>query len=254
MADSVNRFSNRVENYVKFRPGYPPQVLPFLQENCGLAQNSVIADIGSGTGILSEIFLKNGNRVIGIEPGAEMRAAAEHLLKDYARFQSVPGTAEATGLGDSSVDFVTAAQAFHWFDQVKARKEFTRILKPQGWVILLWNERRMDSTPFLADCEALLLKYGTDYEQVRHENVRDSIGTFFAPEVPGFASFDNAQLFDLEGLMGRVASASYTPEPGTPNYELLFSGLEDLFRKYARDGKVAFEYDTTIYYGRLHRT
>lgn len=251
MADTVDRFSNRVENYVKYRPGYPPQIITLLKEKCGLTPQSIVADIGSGTGILSELLLKNGNTVLGVEPGREMRRAAERLLKDYKSFKSVEGTAEQTGLPSKSVDLVTAAQAFHWFDQKKAKLEFARILKPNSWVVLIWNERRLEASQFLIEFEELLLKYATDYQEVRHENVRESISSFFAPEVPAFARFDNVQLFDLAGLKGRVASASYTPEPGNANYQLLFSGLEDIFRRHAEDDKIRFEYDTTVYYGRL---
>jgi SAM-dependent methyltransferase len=251
MADTVNRFSNRVENYMKYRPGYPPQLIALLQEKCGLTPQSLVADIGSGTGMLSELLLKNGNTVFGVEPGREMRAAAERLLRNYENFKSIDGKAEQTGLPSGSVDLITAAQAFHWFDQERARLEFVRILKPNGWVALIWNERRLDSSQFLVEYENLLLTYGTDYQEVRHENVRDSISTFFAPEAPAFTKFDNVQLFDLEGFRGRVASASYTPEPGTTNYEQLFSGLKDLFVKHAVNGKIRFEYDTTVYYGRL---
>src|SRR5437870_2796600 len=142
------RFSRRVENYVKYRPGYPGAVLDWLRQHCGLTADWVIADIGSGTGFLAELFLKNGNRVFGTEPNSEMRAAGETLLKKYSRFVSVDGSAEATGLDSSSVDLITAGQAFHWFDRPRARQEFERILKPGGWAALVWNERLIN-TPFL---------------------------------------------------------------------------------------------------------
>ena len=158
MSDPTKRFSNRVENYIKFRPGYPGAIIDLSREECGLNRQSIIADIGSGTGILSELFLKNGNRVFGIEPNAPMRGAGEKILERYSNFTSINGAAEATTLSDNTVDFVVAGQAFHWFDQRCARAEFSRILKPSGWVILLWNERRIDSTPFLRAYEQMLLK------------------------------------------------------------------------------------------------
>ncbi len=145
------RFSGRVENYVRYRPGYPPEVLQTLKSECGLEPNHVVADIASGTGIWTRMMLGNGNRVFGVEPNAEMRASGEQLLARFPKFISSAGTAEATTLADQSVDFVTAAQAAHWFDRKRAREEFLRILKPGGRLVLLWNQRRTDSTPFLRD-------------------------------------------------------------------------------------------------------
>src|SRR5689334_15561560 len=134
MVDPTLRFSNRVDNYSKYRPTYPSAVLDLLAAECGLTSNALIADIGSGTGLLAELFLTNGNRVVGVEPNREMRAAGERLLANAPGFTSVDGTAEATTLAAGSVDFVTAGQAFHWFDRALARVEFARILKPEGWV------------------------------------------------------------------------------------------------------------------------
>src|SRR5437879_9326158 len=168
-SNATSRFSDRVENYVRYRPGYPPQALETLKAECGLSADYVIADIASGTGIWTRLLLENGNRVFGVEPNAEMRTAGERLLAGFSRFTSIKGTAESTTLPDRSVDLVTAAQAAHWFDRPRARREFLRILKPGGWLVLLWNERRTDSRPFLRDYEQLLLTYGTDYQEVRHE-------------------------------------------------------------------------------------
>src|SRR5689334_18081902 len=174
MSDSTRRFSSRVENYVKYRPSYPPQVVELLANECGLTQvgaeridpqppapgsqppASLIADIGAGTGLLAELFLKRGYRVLGIEPNREMREARARLLAGYPHYTAIDGTAEASTLDDHSVDLITAGQAFHWFDRERARAEFARILRPSGWVALVWNERRIDSTPFLADYERLL--------------------------------------------------------------------------------------------------
>ena len=250
MSDSVARFSNRADDYAKYRPSYPAGVIDILRADCGLTETATIADVGSGTGILSELFLKSGNPVIGIEPNATMRQAAERLLERFAKFVSIDAMAEATTLEPASVDFITAAQAFHWFDRGKARREFARILRPGGWVVLLWNERRLDSTPFLRDYEKLLLQYGTDYEQVRHENVDGEIAQFFAPETFQLKSLENVQHFDFESLKGRTRSASYTPEPGDANFEPMFANLEEIFSA-KREGMINFEYDTRIYYGHL---
>src|SRR5262249_20110821 len=180
MNDSTERFSSRVENYMKDRPGYPIEVIETLSDECGLAADSIIADVGSGTGILTDMFLQNGNVVYGIEPNREMREAAERLLKDYPRFRSVAARAEETALDDKSVDFITAGQAFHWFDREKTRTEFVRILKSRGWVALIWNERVTTTTPFLVAYEQLLKDYSTDYEQVDHRRIdEDVIRDFF---------------------------------------------------------------------------
>lgn len=250
MSDPVTRFSSRADNYAKYRPTYPAAVIDILRSDCGLQETSIIADVGSGTGILSELILKNGNRVFGVEPNAAMRVFAEQLLHG-SNFVSVDATAEATTLEPASVGFVTAAQAFHWFDRDKAKTEFARILKPGGWVVLIWNERRLDSTPFLREYENLLLRYGTDYEKVRHENVAGEIGQFFAPETVQLRNLENAQHFDFESLKGRVLSASYTPDSGHPDFEPMLARLEAIFNEHKRDGIVTFEYETRVYYGQL---
>ena len=251
MSDSVTRFSSRVEDYAKYRPTYPSATLDLLRSDCGLNANSVIADVGSGTGILSEFFLRNGNTVFGVEPNAAMRQVAERNFQEFKTFVSVDATAEATTLDSSSVDFITAAQAFHWFEPARARAEFSRILKPGGWVVLIWNERRVASTPFLRDYEDLLLRYGTDYARVRHENVASDIEEFYAPQTVTLKSLENLQHFDYEGIKGRTRSASYTPEPGDPNFEPMFSELQEIFNAHRVDGKVTVEYDTRVYYGQL---
>lgn len=249
--NSVDRFSSRVENYAKFRPGYPPGILDVLKSDCGLTQESVIADIGSGTGLLSEVFLKHGNAVFGIEPNELMRAKADELLKSFANFRSVAATAETTVLPDGSVDFITAGQAFHWFDQAVAKREFERVLKRDGWVVLVWNERKLDATPFLRDYEGLLLRYSPDYPVVRHENIDEGIAGFFVPQPMKLVSLENMQRFDFEALKGRLCSSSYAPEPGNPNFEPMLKDLQDIFNAYNENGVVNFDYDTRIYYGHL---
>jgi SAM-dependent methyltransferase len=251
MHTHLNRFSSRVENYIKYRPGYPSETLDILKRDCGLTKDSVIADVGSGTGILSELFLQNGNKVFGIEPNAPMRFAGEDLLKAYENFVSIDGSAEATALEPQSVDLVTAAQAFHWFKRSEAKSEFKRILKSNGWVVLIWNERLVDSTAFLRDYESLLLRYGTDYQEIRHENVEPEIADFFAPASFQLQTLPNSQHFDLEALKGRVYSSSYAPEPGHPNFAPMMSALEESFNAHNQDGIVTFEYETKIYYGRV---
>ncbi len=251
MLEPTQRFSSRVENYVKYRPSYPPAIIDLLATECGLTPDSIIADVGSGTGILTELFLKNGNRVYGIEPNREMREAGEHLLKDYARFISIAAAAEATTLADHSVDFVTAGQAFHWFDRDRARAEFKRALRPQGWVALIWNVRRTTSTLFLQEYEQLLRTYATDYV-VDHRQIDAGIlRSFYGSTAFQLKTLDNQQIFDFEGLKGRLMSASDTPEVGHPNHLPMLKELRRIFEAYQIDGKVCFEYDTQIYYGHL---
>lgn len=251
MLDPVNRFTSRVENYVKYRPRYPKQVLEILRAECGLTPEWRIADIGSGTGFLTEIFLENGNPTFGVEPNAAMREAAESLLANYLNFTSLDGTAESTGLDGSSVEMVTAGQAFHWFHLAKAKAEFLRILKPGGWVALVWNERR-GGTPFLDAYEDLLQKFAPEYGQVDHRRIDDHVlADFFSPAGFGRRSCDNVQAFDLDGITGRLMSSSYAPEPETPGHQEMIDELGRIFEKHQTNGRVLFEYDTNVYFGRL---
>lgn len=249
--DSTQRFSSRVANYVRYRPGYPAEIIELLRSECGLAPESLIADVASGTGIFTRLLLENGNQVFGIEPNPQMRQAAEEFLAAFPLFTSVAATAEATTLGSESVDFVTAAQAAHWFDREKARNEFRRILKAGGWVVLLWNERRTDSTPFLRDYEKLLLSFGTDYEQVRHERTTDEIDAFFAPSPFQERVFNNHQDVDYQGLEGRLLSSSYTPAPDDPRHAPMLAELRRIFDIHSAGGSVILEYATRVYFGQL---
>ncbi|MBO0859874.1 MAG: class I SAM-dependent methyltransferase [Chloracidobacterium sp.] len=250
--DSTTRFSTRVENYKKYRPGYPIEVIETLISECGLKADSIIADIGSGTGILTEVFLKNGNEVYGVEPNREMREAGAVSLKDYPRFRSVAARAEETTLPESSVDFITAGQSFHWFDREKTRTEFIRILKSQGWISLIWNERVTTTTPFLVAYEKLLKDYSPDYEQIDHRRITNAvISDFFGSNRFKLKQFNNSQVFDYDGVKGRLLSSSYAPEAGHPDHEPMLAELERIFRKYQEEGQVAFDYITQMYYGRL---
>lgn len=251
MPAPTERFSNRVENYIRYRPSYPPAVVEILQQEIGLTTRWTIADIGAGTGISAKLFLEQGNEVFAIEPNGPMRAAAERLLAEYPKFHSVDGSAEATTLSEVSMDAVVAAQAFHWFDPVKAGVECRRILKPAGWAILLWNTRRLDSTPFLCDYEALLKRHGTDYHQVRHENVDESrLDQFCGPGRWQKRAVDYEQRLTLDGLRGRAKSSSYVPADGDPAQEVMLRDLDELFAKHQHAGHVVIEYDTEIYFGR----
>lgn len=250
-SNATSRFSDRVENYVRYRPGYPAEALAVLKSDCGLVPSHVIADIASGTGIWTRKLLENGNRVFGVEPNTEMRTAGERLLATFPRFTSVAGTAEATSLPNESLDFVTAAQAAHWFDRERACDEFARILKPGGWLVLLWNERVTDSTPFLRDYQQLLLTYGTDYKDVRHEHTQAAVHEFFDPAPFQECAFANRQEFDYAGVEGRLLSSSYVPGPEDAHYEAMLCELRRLFDAHAAGGQATFEYNTRVYFGHL---
>ncbi len=228
------------------------EVLATLQAETGLSTDSRIADLGSGTGISAELFLSHGNVVYAVEPNREMRAAAEAALAKYPQFHSVVGAAEATSLPDHSVDYVVAAQAFHWFDAEATRRESQRILRPQGWVVLVWNTRRVDTTPFLRAYEMLLQKFATDYQQVDHRNIDQArLQAFYGSGRFKRRVLENEQVFDLAGLRGRLCSSSYTPPPGDPRYGPMIVALERIFHEHQENGRVRFEYDTELYFGHV---
>jgi ubiquinone/menaquinone biosynthesis C-methylase UbiE len=250
--DSTSRFSSRVANYVRYRPGYPSEALQTLKNECGLTSAAVIADVGSGTGFLSKLFLENQNRVYGIEPNKDMREAGETVLKEFPRFVSVSGTAEATTLPEHSVDFVTAGQAAHWFDAVRARREFVRILKPEGWVVLVWNDRSTDATPLLREYDQLLHSYCPEYGEVLRQS-DNQVEAFFAPVPVSVKIFPSRQEFDYPGLEGRLLSSSYAPLADHPGHTPMLRELRAIFERYQSRGRVAFEYETRMFYAQVQR-
>lgn len=250
MKSPQKRFSDRVEFYLKFRPRYPHFVLDILRNSYQLQTSSTIADIGSGTGFLCQLFLENGNHVWGVEPNQEMRLAGEQLLKKFNRFRSVAGCAEETCLPDHSMDFITAGQAFHWFDPELCRIEFLRVLKPDGIVVLVWNERRTDK-PFLAHYEEFLQQYAIDYSATGHRRLsKVELENFFGGSIALYQC-DNNQKLDFEGLHGRTLSASYMPKPGDSGYAGMTARLQDLYDEFSDEGTVEIGYDTKIYAGRI---
>lgn len=250
-AAPAERFSNRVENYVRHRPGYPPQVMEILRREAGLNARSVVADVGAGTGIFTALLLEEGCVVHAVEPNEAMRTAAEKAFAGRENFHSLAAPAEAIPLPNASVDLIVAAQAFHWFDPAGARREFTRLLHPEGKIALLWNVRRLEATPFLRAYEQLLIRYGTDYQRVRHENIGETqLAAFFQGGVFVRHQMPNEQCLDFEGLKGRLLSSSYAPAPGQPGHEEMLQDLAALFAECAEDGRVGFHYDTELYLGR----
>ena len=251
MIDPTTRFSSRVDNYAKYRPSYPAAIITLLESECGLMRETIVADVGSGTGFMSELFLKLGNKVFGVEPNAEMRAAGKRLLAKYPSFVSVNATAEATTLPDEAIDLIVAGQAFHWFQREAAKLEFKRILKPGGWVVLVWNGFRVETSAVVRGYHELLVQYGTDYKEVSREIETCDIEDFFSPREYRLARFTFKQVFNFEGLKGRLLSASYAPQPADPRYEDMIDDLRGVFAANQNNGTVDFDYETEVYYGQL---
>lgn len=247
----TERFSDRVSDYVKYRPGYPTALITYLVECCGLIPDHAVADIGSGTGLLTRPFLDYGNRVYGIEPNTAMRTAAEALLHGYDNFESLGGQAEETPLGVNSVDWIIAGQAFHWFDRAATKREFVRILKPGGWIALIWN-RRLSSDPFHQAYEKFLLTYAPDYAVVSHRRpAAQELEQFFAPAAMEMATFEHHQVFDFDGLKGRLLSCSYAPKEDAESYTEMMDELRSLFQRYSHADRLLFRYTTCLYYAQL---
>lgn len=248
--DPTRRFSERAENYARYRPGYPPAILDCLRRECGLTPGSVVADIGSGTGILTELFLENGNRVYAVEPNEAMRQAAETALAARTGFTSVGGRAETTTLPERSVDLVAAGQAFHWFDAAACRIEFGRILRPGGYVALVWNARAYEGDTLMAAYERVLGEFGMGYHDVNHRTHSGELDTLFAGGFE-FRAFSHQRRLDFDALWGGFLSASYAPLPNDPRYGPMHTALRDVFETHQLDGLVTFLYDTHLYFGRL---
>jgi ubiquinone/menaquinone biosynthesis C-methylase UbiE len=251
MKRPTERFSGRVEHYVQYRPDYPRSLIDALIQSCRLDARSVVADIGSGTGIFTRQLLEQQLRVIAIEPNQEMRLAAENILSGYARFSSLSGRAECTGLDDRVVDLITSAQAFHWFEAAATHVEFSRILKASGWLALIWNRRKLQD-PLQRDYDALLSEFAPEYDRVNHMNIEDSaIQAFFSLNSYRTSVFANPQILDRERFLGRLKSASYLPAAETSGWKKILRSANALFSKYELDGHVRFEYDACLHLGQL---
>ena len=241
----TSRFSDRVENYVKYRPSYPREIIPFLESHLQLSPDKRIVDVGSGTGIFSELFLKNGYRVTGIEPNQNMRRAAETKLHDYPGFTSRNRQAERTGLKSHSADLITVAQAFHWMEPIQTKKEFFRILKPGGHIVLAWN-LRLRHSPFLQDYQDLKKKFGIDYKENKQVD-EQAIQCFFQPLPMAIHCFPNVQWLDFDSLKGQLLSAYYIPLPGHQSYNTMINELIHLFIAYNENGFIRMEFETKLY-------
>jgi len=251
MMDSKERFSDRVDNYVKFRPSYPGEAINCLIDKTGVVTASTIADIGSGTGKFTQLLVSRGLQVYAVEPNKNMRHAAEKDMCDYSGFNSVNGSAEETTLPDHGIDLITVAQAFHWFNREKCGAEFKRILKPGGKVALIWNRRDKGGSEFMLEYEHTIKHiHGGEVPNFAHDTITDSVfGEFFASHESYY--FHWAQHFDFDGLWGRAQSSSYSPPAGHPNHEPLKTALKELFDKYQRNSIVDFAYRTELIIGEM---
>ncbi|NSL85480.1 class I SAM-dependent methyltransferase [Chitinophaga solisilvae] len=248
---NTERFSNRVDDYVKYRPQYPVAIIPYLQEVAGLTPSAAVADIGSGTGISAQPFLDNGNTVYAVEPNREMREMGERLLQRYPYFKSITGTAERTTLPDASVDLLIAGQSFHWFEREEARQEFRRIMRPGTSAVLMWNFRETD-TPFDKAYEKLRHDFGIDYKDMKHRNIQpQEIARFFLPDTFHEKYFHHVQRLDYAAIKGLLLSSSYMPDKTHPRYNAMIQELEDVFEKHQENRMVALRYETKVFTGKL---
>jgi ubiquinone/menaquinone biosynthesis C-methylase UbiE len=250
ISDPTKRFSNRVDNYVKYRPGYPAEVISYIKNEFKLPANPVVADVGAGTGIFSKLLLGAGFTVYAVEPNGPMLIAAIEQLSGNKKFIPTIGTADATTLPDKSVDCIVCAQAFHWFNNDLTRDEFKRILKDGGQVALIWNNRLTDAGEFLKAYDQLLKNSSIDYNKVNHQNIGDiDFKAFFKGGQYQLKKFPNEQVFDEEGLTGRAFSSSYVPPEDTEDGKKFLELLKDVFNRYNVNGKVSFKYQTEVYSG-----
>jgi SAM-dependent methyltransferase len=250
MRDPTERFGDRAENYAKFRPGYPDAMLRFLRGV--VSPPAVVADIGSGTGILTRQLLENGYELYAIEPNGPMRSEAERALGGCPRFRSVHGTAEATTLPDGAVDLITCAQAFHWFDRVKARLEFCRILKGAGRVAIVWNERLENASEVNRKYDDILRRMAPEYSTVSHRKVSlEDIEAFFVTGEVQLCTFPNEQVLDRHGFLGRLLSSSFVPNVGQSGHHEIVGAASDIFDEYEVDGTVSLVYETRLYLGQF---
>jgi ubiquinone/menaquinone biosynthesis C-methylase UbiE len=252
MSENTERFTGRVEDYKRYRLRYPKAVIETLVSRCDLQLDHLVADVGAGTGMLAELFLEHGNAVVAIEPNDDMREACERLASAWPGLMVKKATAEDTGLEDGSVDFVAVGRAFHWFNVAEAAKEFRRILRAEGWIVIASNSRVRDDSPMSVAYEALLREHGTDYK-ANHERYEiigrvDELfagGELFREEIYG------EQRLTLEELVGQTQSLSVTPEPGHAKYEGMQEALRGFFAKWQVDGIVEMKTVCRVACGRL---
>ena len=251
MSSNTSRFDGRADNYVSFRPTYPTEILDTIISSCSLEPGSPVADIGSGTGIFSSLLLDRELNVYAVEPNEGMRSSAERTLANESRFHSISGSAEQTTLADSSVQAITAAQAFHWFDLPPTKLEMRRILNPGAHVALIWNQRDT-RTQLQRDYESILRKHVPDYDHLVHMRINDGeIEKFLDGGDIETHSSTIGQPLDFEGLLGRMKSSSYVPSQDQPIFAKMANELQILFNEHERHGMVRFDYETKLFIGTI---
>ncbi|WP_353128221.1 class I SAM-dependent methyltransferase [Parapedobacter pyrenivorans] len=249
--DSVRRFSFRAENYDKFRPNYPEALIDFLQASIPIQADHVIADIAAGTGIFTEQVAAWGNQVYVVEPNPYMRQIAIRRLAGFERCIFQDGTAESTGLPDHSVDVIVSAQAFHWFDPVKAKAEFRRVGRNAPQVAIVWNLRNTDS-PFEVEYERFIRTYAVDYLNVSQRKMStEDVLSFFAPVIPAYRVFGHVDFLTYEQLRGRTLSYSFMPDESSPILPEVLASLTVLFDAHQESGEVRLSYKTRLFVGTI---
>jgi len=249
---NTDKFTGKADQYAKFRPQYSEAFLDYLYNSVGFSDNVVVADIGSGTGIFSKQLLRRGTNVICIEPNDEMMSKAKEYLAEYDGCKFISAPSEATTLKKDSVDFITVAQAFHWFDLDRFRTECQRILRRSGKVVLIWNSRvrgkeihDLNNDIIIKYCENFIGNSGGVQED------DDRFKSFFKNEKFEYREFENTQYVDLDRFIGGNLSASYAPKEDNINYENFISELRDLFDKYSEDGQLELPMITRAYVGKV---
>lgn len=249
--EPTSRFSDRVLDYEKFRPEYPGEIIDILIKECQI-QNLVVADIGSGTGKFTKLLIAAAKQVIAVEPNLKMREVIENKFRSISNFRSIGGTAEQVSLPDSSVDMITAAQSFQWFNKSKSKEEFIRILKRGGWVVLLWNNRNIES-PFEISYEELMSKYALPYPyKKKDDEFMKDIKDFYGESAFKFFELYSYQDLDYSGMKGRILSSSFIPKEESPNHKLLEKDIKSTFDHYQQSGRVRLSYKVDIYIGTIH--
>ena len=243
------KFDNKGKLYAKGRPGYPNKLFEHLIENNIISNNSTVADIGSGTGLFTVQLSPSVGKIYAVEPNGDMRRVAEERYEEYDNTVSVDGTAENTSLGEKSVDFVTVAQAFHWFDRPSFKIECQRILKPNGKILLVWNDRDTSSELIKENYEINCCfcpdfkgsSSGIDFD-------REAFTDFFEGDFE-VVSFRNDLTYNLDAFVARCLSSSYAPKQDDASYEPYVRALEELFGRYESDGTIPYPYIARCYIG-----
>jgi len=247
--DNTAKFTGMADLYAKARPDYAPAFIDWLFSDAGMKAGTVVADIGSGTGIFAKALLSRGSTVYCVEPNADMRHVAEQTLSGFPNFYSVNGTAENTTLAAHCAGFITVAQAFHWFDAVRFKAECARIIKPGGKTVLVWNSR-VGTSELVKENAAICEKYCASFKGFSGglEHMEAVIGRFFDNRFET-KRFANDLLFDKTKFVERSLSASYAPKKTDSGYTGYISELEELFERYAVEGMLTMPNETIAYLG-----